>query len=221
MATTWTWIGKRKCREIISMCISHVDKIINVAEATKSMIQHYIKGDLGKARESYENVFREEQEADNVKRTIIFELSKGVFHPADREDLLRLTLKSDDVAAYLKATCRRLLIKPDLAMPTNVSKMLLEIADKICEAVKLIKDGIINLYENPRKSIEIADSIERLEEAVDDIRIKVLEKIITWCDTVKHTQCIIAKEVLDLLENAMDACEDVADILRSIAILAI
>lgn len=220
MASTWSWIGKRKQREIISMCINHVDKVIDVALATKEMIEKYSNSLFDEAKEKYNIAFEKEREADTVKRDIIAELSKGIFHPADREDLLRLTLKSDDVAAYLKAACRRILLL-SIIIPKDICDMLITIASKIYEATKLIKDGVIELYENPKRTLEIADSIERLEEEVDDIRIKALEKVLEWCNSVKTAPCIIVKEVLDSLENAMDSCEDVADVLRSIAVLTL
>jgi len=39
-----------------------------------------------------------EKEADDIKRKLIAELSSGIFHPIDRETILRLVLSSDDIA---------------------------------------------------------------------------------------------------------------------------
>ncbi len=41
------------------------------------------------------------------------------------------------------------------------------------------------------------------------------------CEESKISQCLMLKEVMDSIENSADKCEDVADVLRSIALLSI
>lgn len=217
----WAWVGRRRHREIIAMCLNHIDGIIETVKFLKEMIEDYKKENMESAKAKYSKVFEKEKEADVVKRNIIAELSKGIFHPIDREDLIRLTLTADDIAAYAKATGRRILLTSSIKIPDNVLSLMLSMAEKVHEATILIKDAIMDLYENPRKSLEVADKIERLEEEVDEIRLEGLEEAFKWCDTVKTSACIMVKEAIDSLENAMDRCEDVADVIRSIALLSL
>jgi len=217
----WSWIAKRKEREVISICIKHVDKVIEVAKYAKDLMNAYANGMIDKVKELYREVFDREKEADDIKRSIIAELSKGIFHPIDREDLVRLTLTIDDVAAYLKAASRRLMLLIPTRVSKEISNLLILMASKVYEATMLIKDAIIELVEDPRKSLKLADDIERIEEEVDDIRMKALEEVLKWCEEVKVSSCIICKEVVDSLENAADKCEDVADVIRAIALLSV
>jgi len=221
MTTMWSWIAKRKEREVISICIKHVDKVIEVAKYAKDLMNAYANGMIDKVKELYREVFDREKEADDIKRSIIAELSKGIFHPIDREDLVRLTLTIDDVAAYLKAASRRLMLLIPTRVSKEISNLLILMASKVYEATMLIKDAIIELVEDPRKSLKLADDIERIEEEVDDIRMKALEEVLKWCEEVKVSPCIICKEVVDSLENAADKCEDVADVIRAIALLSV
>ncbi len=221
MTTMWSWIAKRKEREVISICIKHVDKVIEVAKYAKDLMNAYANGMIDKVKELYREVFDREKEADDIKRSIIAELSKGIFHPIDREDLVRLTLTIDDVAAYLKAASRRLMLLIPTRVSKEISNLLILMASKVYEATMLIKDAIIELVEDPRKSLKLADDIERIEEEVDDIRMKALEEVLKWCEEVKVSSCIICKEVVDSLENAADKCEDVADVIRAIALLSV
>jgi len=203
------------------MCIVHIDKISNIAKTLKEMVEHYVKKEFDVAKSKYEQIFNMEREADNIKRKIIAELSREMFHPIDREELIRLTLTSDDIAAYLKATSRRLLLLSEAEIPPDVSQVILSMIDKIYDATKLLKDDVTELFEVPRKALEIADDVERLEEEVDELRMEALESILKWCETVKVSTCILTKEIIDSLENAADKCEDVADVIRSIAISSI
>jgi uncharacterized protein Yka (UPF0111/DUF47 family) len=79
--------------------------------------------------------------------------------------------------------------------------------------------AIEKLVEEPRAVLELANEIERIEEEVDDMRIEVFNEIIQLCDKVGTSFCILSKELMDSVENAADKCEDVADTLRSLALL--
>lgn len=221
MATTWTWVSRRRQRAIIAMCMEHVSKVIETITFLSEMLEHYDRGEFKEAKESYERVYDKEKEADDVKRKIISELSKGVFHPMDREDLIRLTLTLDDIAAYIKAAGRRLLITEPMNIPKNIFNTLKTMTVKAKEAAELIKNAVMELYENPKRALEIADNVERIEEEVDDIRIRGLEETLKWCQTIDIVSCMTVKETIDSLENAVDKCEDVADVIRSIALLTL
>ncbi len=162
------------------------------------------------------------READDIKK-LIFELSSEVFHPIDRETILRLILGSDDIAAYTKAWSRRIIILSSMhaQIPDTIIRKMIEMSKKVLEATKMVRKAIEKLVEEPKVVLEIADRIERIEEEVDDIRIEVFNKIVASCDSLKTSACMLCKELMDSIENAADKCEDVADTLRSLALLAI
>ncbi len=221
MATTWAWIGRRRQREIIALCLSHINKVIEETAHLKKLLENCIRKNREKAGEEYRKVFNLEREADEIKRSIIAELSKGIFHPIDREDLIRLVLTADDIAAYVKSASRKLMLPSSAKIPEEILKILYEMASKVYESTLLIKDAIMEIYENPKEALEIADKIESLEEEVDEIRVGGLAKVLEWCDKTEASSCIIAKETIDSIENAEDRCEDVADVIRSIALLSL
>ncbi len=221
MASTWSWISRRRQTEIIQKYSTHIVKVIEVVEHTHDMIKAYSEGKIDDARKKYEEAFNAEREADEIKRKIIEELSTEVFHPIDREELIRLILTTDDIAAYAKAATRRLLLVLNDKLNQEIVSKLLEMASKLYEAVKLLKEAANQLLYNPREALKIADKIERLEEEIDDIRMEALGKVLRFCNEAKPSLCLISKELVDSLENASDRCEDTADVIRSIALLSI
>jgi len=221
MASTWAWIGRRRQREIIALCLSHISKIVEESQHLKKLLECFLKRNRGSAEREYEKIFNLEREADDIKRNIFMELSKGIFHPIYREDLIRLVLTADDIAAYVKSASRKLILPSSSKIPEEILKVLYEMASKVYESTLLIKDAIMEIYENPKEALEIANKIETLEEEVDEIRIAGLAKVLEWCDKTEPSACIIAKETVDSIENAEDRCEDVADVIRSIALLSL
>ena len=221
LTSTWSWISRRRQTEIISKYVDHVEKVLETVEHTYRMLVAYSKGNADKAREEYNNVFNAERSADEVKRKIIDELSSELFHPIDREELIRLILTTDDIAAYAKAASRRLLLVVDKRLDEKIVEKLLAMAEKIVYATKILKNAVLELLKNPRNSLKLADKVEKLEEEVDDLRMEALELVLEYCDQTKPSLCIIAKELVDSLENASDRCEDAGDVIRSIALLLI
>ncbi len=130
-------------------------------------------------------------------------------------------MTTDDIAAYAKAASRRLLLVLDNKLGQEIVEKLLEMASKLYEATKLLKEAANQLLHNPKDALKIADKIERLEEEIDDIRMEALSKVLSFCDKTKPSLCLISKELVDSLENASDRCEDTADVIRSIALLSI
>jgi predicted phosphate transport protein (TIGR00153 family) len=205
------------------MSIEHISKVASVVNYAVKVLEAYASGNAPEASTWWNEVFKAEKEADDIKRKLIAELSSGVFHPIDRETILRLVLGSDDIAAYAKAWSRRTMLMIPLQgrLPDSTATKLVNMGKKVLEATKLVKMAIEKLVEEPRAVLGLANEIERIEEEVDDIRIDVFNEIIQLCDKVNTSFCILSKELMDSVENAADKCEDVADILRSLALLMI
>jgi len=218
--STWSWISRRRHREVMLLYIDHVNKVIEVIEHAKNIVEAYHRKDLASIEKEWQNVFRLEEEADNIKRRILQDLSQGIFHPIDREDVIRLVFTTDDIAAYAKAWSRRItFININEKIPENIMKAFMTMASMVYEATKLIGDAARKLIEDPRDVLAIAERIERIEESVDDVRAEALREILNICNEIKISTCLILKEIIDSIENAADKCEDVADILRSIVLL--
>ncbi len=73
MASTWSWLSRRRQAEIIQKYSAHITKVIEVVEHTYNMIKAYSEGKSDDARKEYEGAFNAERKADDVKRKIIFQ----------------------------------------------------------------------------------------------------------------------------------------------------
>lgn len=217
----WSWISRRRQWEVIRFYIEHVNKIIEVMDHAKKTIEFFSKNDVEKVGVEWGAVFKYEKEADDIKRRVLSELSREVFHPIDREELVRLALTSDDVAAFAKDWARRLTLMDPANVPKEILSKLYKMADNAYQATLLMRKAAEKLLTEPKEVLDIANEIERLEEETDDIRHDVFKDVLRYCEESKISQCIMVKEVMDSIENSMNKCEDVADTMRSIALLSI
>ncbi len=218
-ATTWSWIARTVETAVINKALEHISKVIEVSECAHKLFLKFKEGSREGVLNSYECVYKSERKADDIKRVIIRELSEGFIHPIDREELIRLVLTVDDIAAYVKAACRRACLVDPKDVDPIIRDYMIEMITRIVKSVKLLKEAIEVLRKEPKKALELADNVERLEEEVDEIRIKALAEVLKLCDKSRPSVCLMAKDIVDSLENSEDRCEDSADVIRSIAVL--
>jgi predicted phosphate transport protein (TIGR00153 family) len=217
----WSWISRRRREDLLKFYVEHVDYVVRVVEESRKVIDELVAGNAELVATYWNSVFELERKADEVKRRILAELASEAFHPIDREEIVRLVLTTDDVAAYAKAWSRRAVLYLPERVPEGIGRAFREMAAKVEEAAKYVRRAVEYLPKDPRSVLEIANAIESLEEAVDDIRHDVFREILKYCERGRVSRCLLLKEIMDSIENAADRCEDVADVLRGIALLGI
>ena len=195
----------------------HLSKINDLTKTFRKFVEAFVRGNLDDMRKLYEDIFDIEREADNEKEKIIIEVSRGPFHPIDREDIMRLVLTMDDIAANIKSASRKMLYSNPESVPTDVKNEFLKLGDMIIEIVSRLEIALDALIKGSKDTLKLADSVERKEEEIDDFRVELIAKILKWGDeTGKLSSLLMLKEAVENLENASDKAEDVADIIRGI-----
>jgi len=78
----------------------------------------------------------------------------------------------------------------------------------------------VKLLDDPEAAINVTHEVERMEEEIDEYRVALIENILEYGDEVKSIAAwLMLKEAVENMENIADRSEDVADVIRSIAIL--
>jgi len=214
------WIGRKKEREVLKLSKRHFDKILELTKSFKEYVASYVNCKIDEASRLYEDsIFQLERQADDQKEKILLEVSKGPFHPIDREDVIRLVLTMDDIAANLKSAARKLLYTNPCEIPDDIRNDLLKLTDLSVEMVLKLGEALDALISGSKKVLKLADTVERKEEEIDEFRHDLIAKILSWGDSTKNfSNVIMLKEAIENIENASDKGEDVADLIRAIAI---
>ena len=152
-----------------------------------------------------------ESECDTLTHGIIQRLNSTFVTPIDREDIHTLAKSLDDVMDAIDAAAavtRRYRMASlrygarELASLTWQSAMQVKVAVEALER----KVGVHDL----------AVEVNRLENAADDVHDEALRLLF---EEEKDAITLIKwKEVLDLLEEATDRCEDCANVLESVVV---
>lgn len=213
------WLGKEKEKRILETCGKHLSEIVKTVAGMRKTVYAFHDLDTKSVKEAFNEVFAREREADGIKRKIIEELSKGIFHPIDREEIVRLILTAEDVADNAKEAARKLSFILPKKISKNLRKGLKDFSDGVHKTAELTSSTFKMLMEKPNEALKLADLVEKAEEKMDDLRAGLLVSALTFCDRSKSAgTSLMLKEIIDNMENVADRCEDVADVIRGIAI---
>ncbi len=213
-------LGRRAERELIAACAKHLEKIASITGQFNLLVDAYCNCDASKVRYYTAEVNIREKEADAIKGEIIDNLMESSLHPMDQDEIIRLVLTSDDIAAYLKSASRRLSCTDAGAVPVPIKAGLKEITGKLVEETAALMDTIDALSDNSGDVTDKAEKTERLEEMIDDLRVDLLAQILKWGDTAQHvSDWLMIKETVESIESSSDKVEDTADVIRAIAVL--
>ncbi len=108
MVATWSWLARRREREVIKHCLDHLSLIEKECAELIEELKCVINGEYKCAEEHYKSVFDLERKADELKLKLLRTLSSEFIHPISREELVRFILSSDDIGTNIKMAGMRL-----------------------------------------------------------------------------------------------------------------
>ncbi len=152
-----------------------------------------------------------ENECDSLTHQIIQRLNSTFVTPIDREDIHGLAKSLDDVMDAIDAAA-------NVVRRFRIATMRYgarELASLIWQSSMQVKIAIEAL-ERRAGVHDRAVEVNRLENAADDVHDEALRRLF---EEERDAITVIKwKEMLDLLEEATDRCEDVANVLETIVV---
>jgi len=214
------WMGEARERKILDICDSHIKKIAETVIAMSKAVRGFCDLDMKKVDDEFKEVFKDERAADELKRKILEELAVGIFHPIHRDEIIRLTMTADEVAANAKAAARRLHYLNPKKLHENLKAALRKFSKDSEDIANKTYEAFVALTKDSKTAVVLSHEVERLEEKIDDLRADELTpELLVWYKKIKDIgPSIVLKEITDNMESVADLCEDVSDIIRSIAI---
>lgn len=214
------WLSRREEKKILGLCKVHLDTIVETVKGMREVVYAFCDGDVKTLEEAYKRTFDHEREADDVKHGIMRDVSIGPLHPIDREEVIRLVLTADDIAENAKSGASKLRFSSTECLTDGVKTNLKEMAGRCVEIVEMVRTAFEKLSEGPDAAIEAANQVEKLEESIDEFRLGLIKMVLQCGDEVKSLgPWFMLLNAIENMEDVADRSEDVADVIRSIAIL--
>jgi len=195
-----------KDREFFDLFEAAATNIVRGADLLDQMLRNFPEK-RGLARD----ILICEQEGDRITHDVIHRLNATFVTPIDREDIILLASSLDDIADFTEEVADYLglyKIEAPMEQAQRLAHILLDASRQIAEAMPRLRD----FKDMDKYTIEI----HRLENDGDRI---VREAIASLFEGGIDPMVVIRwKDLFERLEEAIDACERVANVLQGIVI---
>ncbi|PWB81492.1 MAG: DUF47 domain-containing protein [Candidatus Methylomirabilota bacterium] len=182
----------------------------NILEGARVLVQMTQEGSEN-FQERWKQLEDLEHVGDKITHQIIRKLNRTFITPIDREDIHSLAVALDDVMDLIEASAARMSLYK-IKQPTEEAKKLAEV---ILKSAEEIVKAVSNL-ERMDNVMEHCIEINRLENMADEIS---REAIADLFDKGHDPMDVIKwKEIYETMEMTTDGCEDVANIVESVAL---
>lgn len=155
-----------------------------------------------------------EHEGDATTHQIIAQLHRSFITPFDREDIALLAHSLDEITDFIHSSADMMVLYK-VGQPTGRARELVDIivqtATEVEKAVSEIRDRI-----DREKLLKRCMEINRLENEGDSVYRAALAEL--FSDSTETAYLIKWREIYEHMENAIDSCEDVANVLEGVAL---
>jgi uncharacterized protein Yka (UPF0111/DUF47 family) len=152
-----------------------------------------------------------EHAGDDLTHELVRTLNRTFVTPFDREDIYALSAGLDDVLDYIDEIAETI----DLYGIAEISQPSKEMGSLLLQAVTQLQQAIQKL-QSQKGVEEHAIEVHRLENLGDDQSRHAIGEL--FSGKVEPLTVIKLKEFYALQENALDRCEDVANVIESITV---
>ena len=155
-----------------------------------------------------------EHEADGITNKTYEKMHKTFLTPIDREDIYALVNKMDSIMDVIEATA----VRVHLYKVKKPADAIIKQAQILSDAIKKVK-SIVHAMRNMKNSeMILADCVEinTLENAGDVVLRTIMANLFE--NEKDAIELIKWKDIFQLLEEAIDVCEDVSNIVEGIVL---
>lgn len=187
-----------------------LDQVRYISEAARLLLQG---AEAGNARlaEAAEQIAVLERKADEVIHDVFRLLNQTFITPLDPEDIHSLSTHLDDVIDSIEEASHRMVIYNIDPIPSVV----IEVCQNIVASATSLEAAFAALNSNT-KILDHCIEINRIEDVTDVIVRNAVRDL--FANEKDPIQIMKLKEIYELLEQATDFCEDVADALQNVVV---
>ena len=187
----------------------HAQTTLDAAKAMQEAVNH-----LGNNTEVISRISELEHKADELTHMTVDLMHRTFITPLDRDEILKLISRMDDVVDFIDAAALRLVLFEITEVPERLAQLcqvLIDAQVQICDMVVLLRK--IKGNDIHKHGMEI----NRLENQADQLHRDGLAELF---HRYRHDPLLVIKlkEIYEILETSIDSCEDVANIVEGIVL---
>ena len=199
--------AKKKEDIFFDMFVEQMEKIREAGTTFLDLVNDYTD-----VNEKVRKMKSLETDCDTIVHNILAELNGAFVTPFDREDIYAITRQNDCIVDSLEEVSNRFIVfGVDSLRPEAIH--MAELIDQAIRELKILFDHLKNV-KKPLKVMEQVIEVNRIENEGDVAYRNALTNL--FKNETNPIEIIKWKHLYEQLEGALDACEDVANIIEGV-----
>ena len=194
-------------REFFDLYNRAAENVVAIAQALVELLEHFPDGADARTRDIKDL----EHEGDRLTHDVVDLLNRTFVTPFDRDDMYRLSGALDDICDHIDESTGKIVgygVREVHPVAREQAAIIHRAALKLSEAIARL-EGFKDASRQLIELRELEDEGDRLErEAISEL----------FSDGVDPVSLVRWKDIHEQLEEAVDACENAADVLEAILV---
>ena len=212
------WFAERRKSKVLEIADRQMTLAIETVIELEKSINAALDSNKEKAKASFEKLSRIEHEIDELRRTIFEELTRGSLPPKDREDIMHLVKRLDEMADHVKDASRAVILLLEAKVVKELWKQFAETAKDLVACATTLRDAIEKLGSDPPRAMGLAKQIDAIEGRVDEKYLKAKALLLLHSNEMDAATILLLKDLIEEMEHVADACDDTADYVRILTV---
>jgi len=210
---------ERVKRRALNACQDNLRKVVDVSRKIPQLVEYFASGDKENTRRLFSEIRTGEEEVVKARRMVSQELSEIGAILIAREDFLRFTNLSSEIADFSEGIAYYLveIMEHNWNIPPEIKKDLLKLSLAVLDSVLKLRETMMVLNYGSQKTLEKAKDVEIAERIVDDQYRELTIRVLNG--KLDTPVLMLLRDVLQLLENSADKAEDAADAARMLSFI--
>ena len=210
---------ERVKRRALNACQDNLRKVVDLERKIPQMAEFFATGKKNDARQLFSEIKVGEEEVIKARRLVSQELAEIGAILISREDFLRFTNLTSEIADFSEGLAFYLveIMEHNWNVPSDIKRDIVKLADAVLDSVLKLRETMMVLTYGPNKTLEKAKEVEIAERVVDDVYRALSIKLLG--SKLDMPVTLLLRDVLQLLENSADKAEDAADAARMLSFI--
>ena len=208
---------ERVKRRALNACQDNLRKVVDLSRKIPQMTESFATGDKITARQLFTEIKAGEEAVIQARRMVSQELTEIGAILISREDFLRFTNLTSEIADFSEGIAFYLveIMEHNWTVPSDIKRDLVKLSDAVLDSVLKLRETMMVLTYGSSKTLEKAKEVEIAERKVDDLYRSLAIKVLS--SKLDTPVLLLLRDVLQLLENSADKAEDAADAARMLS----
>ena len=205
-------------RKALDVSRDHLREVVDISRKISQLVSAFVIGDKTLVQELFADIKKHQNNVDVAQRNVSRELADIGAILMSREDFLRFTNLTSDIADYCEGIAFRLLqiMERDWNVPKQIKEDLIMLSDAVFDTISKLRETVMTLNYGTAKALEKAREVDAAERTVDDIYRQLEVDIIAG--KMDLPPMFLLWTVVQHLEDAADKAKDASDVARILAL---